>query len=121
VVALVLRLILEDEARHHGLLRRIATTLRDALYWTHSADALPASITPQEPVPAGLVSVGRALIKDEQAGAHALRDLAAREHGIDQGLDSLLLEMMALDSDKHARLLEYVQRRLERLTRGSVP
>jgi hypothetical protein len=35
VVALVMRLILEDEERHHGLLRRIETTLRDALNWTH--------------------------------------------------------------------------------------
>ena len=34
VVALVMRLILKDEERHHGLLRRIETTLRDALNWT---------------------------------------------------------------------------------------
>src|SRR5438874_11381717 len=43
VVALVMRLILEDEARHHGLLRRIEVTLRDALNWTHSPSALPAA------------------------------------------------------------------------------
>jgi hypothetical protein len=55
-----------------------------------------------------------ALIKEEQDGARALRDLAARERGIDSGLDSLLLEIMALDSDKHARLLQFVQRRLAR-------
>jgi hypothetical protein len=40
--------------------------------------------------------------------------LAARERGIDGGLDSLLLEMMALDSEKHARLLQFVERRLVR-------
>ena len=43
VVALVMRLILEDEERHHGLLRRIEATLRDALNWTHSPSALPVS------------------------------------------------------------------------------
>ena len=32
VVALVMRLILEDEERHHGLLKRIEASLRDALY-----------------------------------------------------------------------------------------
>src|ERR1700694_4382857 len=36
VIALVMHLILEDEERHHGLLKRIEASLRDALYWTHS-------------------------------------------------------------------------------------
>lgn len=118
VVALVMRLILEDEVRHHGLLGRIAATVRDALYWTRSADALPPSVTPQERLPTELVALARALIEEEQAGARALRDLAGRQRGIDDGLDSLLLEMMALDSDKHARMLQFVQRRLARRSRG---
>ena len=42
-----------------------------------------------------------------------MRDLAQREKGIDAGLHSLLLEMMAMDSEKHARLLQFVQQRLE--------
>src|SRR5262245_35107883 len=41
VVTLIMRLILDDEQRHHGLLMRIATTLRDGLNWTQSPDALP--------------------------------------------------------------------------------
>jgi rubrerythrin len=113
-VELVMRLILEDEERHHGLLARIAATLRDALYWTHSPDALPSSRTPQEPLPGEWLNLVRALIHEERDGARALRDLAARERGINDGLDSLLLEMMALDSEKHARLLRFVERRLER-------
>jgi hypothetical protein len=36
VIALVMRLIPDDAVRHHRLLKRIATTLRDALYWTTS-------------------------------------------------------------------------------------
>ncbi|HEY3061903.1 MAG TPA: hypothetical protein VGL99_23250, partial [Chloroflexota bacterium] len=50
VIALVLRLILDDEVRHHGLLHRMATTLRDALEWTSSPAALPKG------VPKGAVS-----------------------------------------------------------------
>jgi hypothetical protein len=112
-VELVMRLILDDEQRHHALLGRIATSLHDALYWTHSADALPAS-APQEPPAPELASLARTLIREEQNGARALRELAVRERGIDGGLDSLLLEMMALDSEKHARLLQFVERRLAR-------
>src|SRR5919197_528654 len=116
-IALVMRLILDDELRHHGLLERIATSLRDALYWTHSADALPNDSAPWTPVSAQLAAEARSLIKEEQNGARAMRDLAAKEKGIGGGLGSLLLEMMALDSEKHARLLEFVERRMRQRAR----
>jgi hypothetical protein len=116
VIGMVMRLILEDEERHHGLLLRIATSLRDALNWTRTADALPSASAAQPPISPELRSVARGLIQEELDGARALRDLAAREKGIDGGLPSLLLEMMALDSEKHAHLLRFVSRRLERAT-----
>lgn len=113
VVTLVMRLILEDEERHHGLLKRIAATLRDALEWTHSPEALPKSAEQPAAPPADLAKIARELIDEEKTGARALRNLAQRERGVDGGLDSLLLEMMAIDSDKHARMLQFVQQRLE--------
>src|SRR6202165_419828 len=57
VVSLVMRLILEDEERHHGLLRRIEATLRDALNCTHSPSALPTGAIPHEPVARDLVAI----------------------------------------------------------------
>jgi hypothetical protein len=47
-----------------------------------------------------------------------MRDLAHNEKDVDAGLDSLLLDMMAMDSDKHARLLQFVQHRLEQRARA---
>jgi hypothetical protein len=119
VVALVMRLILKDEERHHALLRRIETTLRDALNWTHSPSALPDVSLPQQPVARDLVAMTRNLVDEERRGAHMMRDLAVHEKGIDAGLDSLLLEMMAMDSEKHARLLQFVQQRLEKRARAA--
>jgi hypothetical protein len=113
VVALVMRLILDDEERHHGLLKRIEASLGDALYWSHSPAALPTSPVPQAPLPADLAAVARELIAEERTGARKMRELADAEKGISGGLHSLLLEMMAMDSEKHARLLQYVQHRLE--------
>lgn len=113
-IGLVMKLILEDEERHHGLLLRIATSLRDALNWTHSGGALPSSGAAAPSAPAELQAVVGALIQEERDGARALRKLAAREKDIEGGLASLLLEMMALDSDKHAHLLRFVSQRLER-------
>ncbi len=119
VIALVMRLILEDEERHHGLLRRMETTLRDTLNWTHSPAALPETSLPQQPLSRDLVAITRNLVDEERTGARMMRNLAEQEKGIDAGLDSLLLEMMAMDSDKHARLLQFVQHRLEQRARAA--
>ena len=113
VIAFVMRLILDDEVRHHGLLQRMASTLRDALEWTSSPEALPKATAPQEPVPAAFVQIAQALVEEEHTGARSLRRLAQQEKNINGGIDSLLLEMMAMDSDKHARMLLFVQQRLE--------
>jgi len=118
VIALVMRLILEDEERHHGLLKRISSTLRDALNWTYSSNALPRATAGDVATDEDLPALARALIDEEMTGAQALRRLAQREKGLGGGLDSLLLEMMAMDSEKHARLLTFVQRRLEARARA---
>jgi hypothetical protein len=113
IIALVMRLILEDEERHHGLLKRIESTLRDAVNWTHSPDALP-NTAPEQPEASfsDLERLTHELIDEEHTGAKYIRELARKEKGIDGGLHSLLLETMALDSEKHARMLQFVQERL---------
>jgi hypothetical protein len=116
VVALVMGLILDDEERHHGLLLRMQASLRDALNWTHSPSALPTSPAAGTPHARDLAALARELVGEERTGARKMRELARREKGIDDGLDSLLLEMMAMDSEKHARLLEFVHERLARPT-----
>ena len=116
VIALVMRLILDDEERHHTLLKLIASTLRDALNWNYAKDALPRTTATAGGTDEDLTSLARALIDEEKTGAQALRRLAQREKGLGSGLDSLLLEMMAMDSEKHAHLLQFVKGRLE--TRG---
>lgn len=112
VIALVMRLILEDEERHHQLLKRMQATLSDALNWTHSPNALPQTGNPQGPLARDLATATHALIDEERTGARYLRNLAHDETNIDAGLHSLLLEMMAMDSEKHARLLQFVHTRL---------
>jgi rubrerythrin len=118
VVALVMRLILDDEQRHHSLLKLIESSLRDALNWSHSPSSLPNSQLPQQPLPPTLAKVARELVDEERTGARKMRELAGKERGIDAGLHSLLLEMMALDSEKHAHLLQFVQHRLEARARA---
>jgi hypothetical protein len=118
IIALVMQLILDDEVRHHGVLKRIEATLRDALEWTHSPDALPGTMPPRLPIGPELVETASALIKEERTGAHYLRELAHQERQTSAGVPGALMEMMAMDSDKHARLLEFVRDRLASRARG---
>jgi rubrerythrin len=118
VIALVMRLILDDETRHHGLLKRIEASLRDALNWTHSPDALPAAGTPERAIGKDLLESTHVLIDEERTGARYLRELARREKAVGAGLQTLLIEMMAMDSEKHAHLLEFVRNRLNARARA---
>lgn len=111
-IAVLMRLVLEDEERHHQLIDRIATSLRDNLNWTHSPNALPA-VAPLPGLPPSIsATTARSLADDERRGARQLRSLARELAQSYDGLLSLLLEMMALDSEKHERVLRYVERRL---------
>lgn len=120
VVALVMRIVLDDETRHHQLLERIEATLCDALNWTNSQKALPHSAHTHAGAFAwDLASVAHALMDEEKTGARELRSLAHREKALDADLEAVLLEMMAIDSDKHARLLDFVRCRLEARARAN--
>jgi hypothetical protein len=117
IIALVMQMILDDEQRHHALLGRMATSLRNALEWRHDPGALPNGSESNPPVHTELLATTRELIREEQDGARYLRELGARERAINAGLDTLLLEMMALDSEKHAHLLRFVEDRLRAAAR----
>lgn len=112
VVDLVMQMIVEDEVHHHGLLRRIGASLRDALYWSHSAEALPAAFQPTARTSPQAVADAGELIKEELDGARKLHQVAREQRKLSGGLVSVLIEAMAQDSEKHARLLQFVQTRL---------
>lgn len=115
VVRLLMQMLLDDELHHHRLLERMATTVRDALHWTRSADALPSQPTSERAAAdEALVSTTKARIREEHEGVRHLRELARREGHLGDGLFGLLLEVMAMDGEKHERVLRFLQHRLER-------
>jgi rubrerythrin len=106
VIAAVLELLVQDETRHHALLERIARTIHDQLNW--ATEKPPAAAAP-----AITAEEVRALELDERREADELHRLSQVARGSDSELCGLLLESMAIDSDKHARLLSFVAQRLE--------
>ncbi len=119
VVAFLMRMVLDDEARHHDLLRRIVAGLNHAIYGAASAPPLPAPAPRPNAADADAIEATRAFIREEREGVRELGRLARQWRRLDDGLDSLLLEMMALDSEKHRRVLEFILHRLEAAERES--
>ena len=113
VIALLMSLVHEDELRHHGLLERMAARLRDDLRWTHSPEALPSGVIPRTAGPNETPEVVHNLAKEEHEGVDHLRRLAREVSTLHNGLLALLLEMMALDSEKHEKVMRFIARRLE--------
>jgi hypothetical protein len=113
VVALLMQQVVDDEARHHGLLRSMAARLRDTLQWTHSPEALPTRGTPPEAEAGALLAPIREFARQEREGARQARELAKEQVGLYDGLFALLLETMAADSEKHERILSYIARRMQ--------
>jgi hypothetical protein len=111
VVAVVMELLVDEEQRHHALFQRIGASLRDRFNWAESS-ALPLDAAPTGRTDPQTIRLLRDLEAEERRGAQALRDLAHPERPGQSGLICLLLQAMAMDSDKHARLLAFVAERL---------
>jgi rubrerythrin len=114
VVASVMRLLAEDEEHHHRLFEQISRSLQKRLHWSEDMPT-PAVEGGTEQWRAEWLDLVRTCEEDERGGALSLRDLAHRAHQEREPLASELFEAMALDSEKHARLLKFVSQRLQRL------
>ena len=104
----LVRLILEDEQRHHRVLEELA----NAIAWGHVKGA-PEQVVP--PVPTryrgdeALRSETRALLNHELRDRIQLRRLRRRLRTCgDVGMWELLIDLMRLDTDKHIRILRLI-------------
>ena len=107
VLAAVMDLILQDEQRHHTALAHMAARLQAAFDWA----PVPGTSAPSSGAGTSTEEL-RVLAADERRGALALRGLAYQCLQADDELTRVLLEAMAMDSEKHAFLLDFAGRRL---------
>ncbi len=111
VISELMKLVVEDEERHHALLKRLATRLRDDLTWESSKGALPADAAPEAAVPHDPELV-KGFVGHEHQGVRYLETLAREARDLKRPLAALLLDSMALDSRKHELVLSYIAGRL---------
>ena len=83
-----------------------ARELRD---WSHSPASLPTTPAHQQTLHADMATDAAVSSRPGARRAGKLHEPAERDNDVNGGLHSLLLEMMAMDSDKHARLPHFVR------------
>jgi rubrerythrin len=112
MVALVMQLLVEDEVRHHAMFERIAASLQDRLSWASESRSVPADSAPADRSQSETLRLLHSLEEEEHVGAQALRRLARQARRSDECTSCLLLEAMAMDSEKHAHLLRLLSEQL---------
>lgn len=100
--------ILQDEERHHALMIAMAERLEGAVTGQPAAGALPVARDEGRRSPE-LMELTERFIAAEKRGIAEDKALRAACEGIGDGLFSLLLDAMALDSRKHVLILEYLR------------
>jgi rubrerythrin len=109
-VRYIVQLILADEVRHHQLFGEMINALRSEMDQREISPRLP-DLTPGE-TPPELLEETRRLLQLEE---HDTRELARLRKELDRVEDtrwwSVLVEVMQLDTQKHIRLLRFIEGR----------
>jgi rubrerythrin len=107
-VKFLLGLILEDEERHHKLFEQWARTVGEIGELTQPADGVPS--LDRERDPATLIAAVDELLAFERNDARQLKDLRGELKDYKETtMWTLLVDLMALDTEKHIRTLEFLK------------
>ena len=106
-VRFLLGQIVEDELRHHAIYEEWAETFRSFSTFVEPADGVPNLV--QEAEPERLIAAVEKLLAIEKDDAKQLKELEKRFKDFRQTtIWPLLTELMAFDTQKHIRILEFL-------------
>lgn len=111
VVDYLIRMILDDEARHHSLFSDILNSLESKISWDDISPRVPPLSEPTYDR-GELLATTDHLLELERTDAKELKRLRkawAREGG-EFGLWALLVKSAELDTEKHIHILRYLRR-----------
>ncbi len=112
VARMLLTELITDEKHHHGMLQRMEAQL-EAELGEKSSGPFSGSVGELEPAERkAAISELKDLGNDESSGVKHLRDLAKQARSAGSDLLGLLLDALATDSEKHQRLLKFIEKRL---------
>jgi rubrerythrin len=108
-VAYLLRLIMEDEARHHRLFAEWCNAIQSDAELREVAPQIPRLSTSADP--ASVKAAARKFRKIEEADAKELEGLKRSLKTVkDTTVWDLLVDVMELDTKKHQLILKFIER-----------
>ena len=111
-VQYLVRLILEDEKRHHRVFAEMANELKSFVWEVEVEPRVPAMSPRPDPA---LLDETRRLLAFEKADAKELRRLRkALRHSLNSSLHPLLVDLMLHDTAKHIAILKHIRTHLTR-------
>jgi hypothetical protein len=108
VIRGLLLMLVEDEEHHHRVFRAMAMSLTAI-----ATSGGPEINLPPRGVPTEAIEPLRDYANKEREGVNKLRALAFQAPELFGGLFSLLLQLVALDGEKHEFILRFVVKELE--------
>lgn len=106
-VRYLIRLILDDERRHHRVFEEMARAVRSTREWRHLDPQVPEMAG--RPLPDAVRELTERLLEVERDDARELRSLRRELKPVaDTTLWALLVDIMALDTEKHQRILRFI-------------
>jgi hypothetical protein len=110
-VQYLVRLILEDERRHHRVFAEMANELKSFVWEVAVEPRTPAMVDRQDPE---LLQETKRLLAFEKGDAKELRQLRkALRHVPRSSLQPLLVDLMLHDTAKHISILEFIRDHLK--------
>jgi rubrerythrin len=112
LVKFLLQLIISDEEKHHDLVHSITSTLKADLRWEKSDVAIQGvgKISAQEKK--DILKLTGDFIDEEKKGIKEYKILAKDSREYHHGVLSLLLETIIHDSEKHLKILRFIEKKI---------
>jgi len=109
----LLRLVIDDEERHHRLFRQIALAVGNGIAWRDDPDSVPG-LTPWEDH-ADLLGATQRFLDAEHQDRKQLQGMRKELRPMrDTSLWPLLLELMERDTEKHILMLSFIKEHVAR-------
>lgn len=112
LIKFLLQLIVSDEEKHQAVVHAIISTLKGALTWTRSQDAITGLYDLGEEKEE-LLKLTEDFIQLERDGIKEYKNLGKESKHYYRGLFGLLLDSMIRDSEKHMEILEFLRERVK--------
>jgi len=110
-VQYLVRLILEDERRHHRVFAEMANELKSFVWELDVEPRVPAMVDHPDP---DLLAETKRLLAFEKGDAKELRELRkVLRHAPRSSLQPLLVDLMLHDTAKHISILEFIRDHLK--------